>query len=336
MRGIAKRLDDTQLILVCGHNFALADQLRETSARAPRAVIGFTSKIRYFMHLSDFFIGKPGPGSISEAIQQRLPVIWCAVAWTMLQERYNTDWVQGTMRRNRTGFVQRHCCRRRRGDEPPRCLSRLGLRAFGIAPYSRYRRLEGILRLSDADSGKHRYHPAFPFRPVPASVPGSICAVAERIETGLPPNAALRVWQYGGELGGLSASKPARGVVEEPLRGGFGAVGAGLCRTRRCSGRLPGCAASASRRSIRSVKQASRPLRKQLRPDHRKEGSWRLAGRWCPRRVPCGCADCARTPARSPPRRSPTARETFVFRRDYCQGQIGRDPLQIDPCWRKA
>jgi len=28
-------------------------------ARAPRAVIGFTTQIRYFMQLSDFFIGKP-------------------------------------------------------------------------------------------------------------------------------------------------------------------------------------------------------------------------------------------------------------------------------------
>jgi UDP-N-acetylglucosamine:LPS N-acetylglucosamine transferase len=94
MRGIAKRLDDTQLILICGHNVSLADELRAMSASAPRAVIGFTSQIRYFMHLSDFFIGKPGPGSISEAIQQRLPVIVTRNAWTMPQERYNTDWIE--------------------------------------------------------------------------------------------------------------------------------------------------------------------------------------------------------------------------------------------------
>ena len=101
MRRIAKRLDDTQLILVCGHNSALADDLRAMSARAPRAVIGFSAQIRYFMQLSDFFIGKPGPGSISEAIQQRLPVIVVRNAWTMPQERYNTDWVE----ENRAGMV---------------------------------------------------------------------------------------------------------------------------------------------------------------------------------------------------------------------------------------
>src|SRR5277367_3612825 len=101
MRSIAKRLDDTQLILICGHNSVLADELRALRARAPRVVVGFSTQIRYFMQLSDFFIGKPGPGSISEAIQQRLPVIVVRNAWTMLQERYNADWVE----ENRVGLV---------------------------------------------------------------------------------------------------------------------------------------------------------------------------------------------------------------------------------------
>jgi UDP-N-acetylglucosamine:LPS N-acetylglucosamine transferase len=94
MRGIDKRLDDVQLILVCGHNAVLADQLRAVRASAPRLVLGFTSKIGYYMQLSDFFIGKPGPGSISEAVQQGLPVIVVRNAWTMPQERYNTEWVE--------------------------------------------------------------------------------------------------------------------------------------------------------------------------------------------------------------------------------------------------
>jgi 1,2-diacylglycerol 3-beta-galactosyltransferase len=93
MRSIARRLDDVQLILVCGHNAALADELRAATAHAPRVVVGFTSQMRYFMQLSDFFIGKPGPGSISEAVHQGLPVIVVRNAWTMPQERYNTDWV---------------------------------------------------------------------------------------------------------------------------------------------------------------------------------------------------------------------------------------------------
>jgi len=94
MRGIAKRLDDVQLILVCGHNAVLAEQLRAMRASAPRVVLGFTSQISHYMQLSDFFIGKPGPGSISEAVQQGLPVIVVRNAWTMPQERYNSEWVE--------------------------------------------------------------------------------------------------------------------------------------------------------------------------------------------------------------------------------------------------
>jgi UDP-N-acetylglucosamine:LPS N-acetylglucosamine transferase len=93
MCSIARRLDDTQLILICGHNRALAARLETLRASAPRVVVGFTPDILYYMKLSDFFIGKPGPGSISEAVHQGLPVIVVRNALTMPQERYNADWV---------------------------------------------------------------------------------------------------------------------------------------------------------------------------------------------------------------------------------------------------
>ncbi len=94
MLEIAERLPDTQLILICGRNQKLAGQLRALPASAPRLVEGFTSEIPYYMHLSDFFIGKPGPGSISEAVAMRLPVIVSRNAWTLAQERYNVEWVR--------------------------------------------------------------------------------------------------------------------------------------------------------------------------------------------------------------------------------------------------
>jgi 1,2-diacylglycerol 3-beta-galactosyltransferase len=53
----------------------------------------FTQDIPHYMHLSDFMIGKPGPGSISEALAMHLPVIMERNAWTLPQERYNADWV---------------------------------------------------------------------------------------------------------------------------------------------------------------------------------------------------------------------------------------------------
>src|SRR5690606_20059618 len=95
MLGIARRLaDTTQLILVCGHNQALARRLQALPGSAPRVVIGFTTDIPRYMQLADFFIGKPGPGSLSEAVQQGLPVIVVDNALTMPQERYNAQWIR--------------------------------------------------------------------------------------------------------------------------------------------------------------------------------------------------------------------------------------------------
>jgi UDP-N-acetylglucosamine:LPS N-acetylglucosamine transferase len=45
------------------------------------------------MALADFFIWKPGPGSISEALQFHLPVIVECNSRTLPQERYNAEWV---------------------------------------------------------------------------------------------------------------------------------------------------------------------------------------------------------------------------------------------------
>ncbi len=45
------------------------------------------------MRLADFFIGKPGPGSVSEALAMKLPVIVERNAWTLPQERYNAEWI---------------------------------------------------------------------------------------------------------------------------------------------------------------------------------------------------------------------------------------------------
>lgn len=94
MLAIAERLPDVQLILMCGHNVRLAERLLLLPATAPRLVMGFTSEVAETMRLGDFFIGKPGPGSLSEALHLGLPVIVARNAWTMPQERYNTDWVR--------------------------------------------------------------------------------------------------------------------------------------------------------------------------------------------------------------------------------------------------
>ena len=97
MVDIAKSLDQSnsgvQLIMLCGHNQQLAAQLKNLKTKKPILVQGFTENVESYMALADFFIGKPGPGSISEALQFHLPVIVECNAKTLPQERYNADWL---------------------------------------------------------------------------------------------------------------------------------------------------------------------------------------------------------------------------------------------------
>jgi UDP-N-acetylglucosamine:LPS N-acetylglucosamine transferase len=94
LRQINRSSLQVQLILICGRNEKLAAALRREPTRIPIHVEGFTTQIPFFMALSDFFIGKPGPGSISEALSRHLPVIIDCNAWTLPQERYNAQWVR--------------------------------------------------------------------------------------------------------------------------------------------------------------------------------------------------------------------------------------------------
>lgn len=98
MVDIAKRLNecglDLQMIAICGRNEALEAALRGLRGRVPIHVVGFTNEVPRYMQLADFFIGKPGPGSISEAIAMKLPVIVECNAWTLPQERFNAPWVE--------------------------------------------------------------------------------------------------------------------------------------------------------------------------------------------------------------------------------------------------
>jgi Glycosyltransferase family 28 C-terminal domain len=97
MYEITERLDaadsDLQLILICGRNEELAAKLRARKWKMPVTVIGFTKEVHRLMRTADFLIGKPGPGSIAEAMVRKLPVLIECNAWTLPQERYNAQWV---------------------------------------------------------------------------------------------------------------------------------------------------------------------------------------------------------------------------------------------------
>jgi UDP-N-acetylglucosamine:LPS N-acetylglucosamine transferase len=101
MLDIARRLPNRQILAICGHNDKLAEKLRQLDRPATMFVEGFTSEVPHYMQLCDYFIGKPGPGALSEAIFMGLPAIVERNAWTLPQERYNPDW----LRENGAGIV---------------------------------------------------------------------------------------------------------------------------------------------------------------------------------------------------------------------------------------
>jgi 1,2-diacylglycerol 3-beta-galactosyltransferase len=83
-----------QLILICGRNDELAGKLRTHEWKMPVHIVGFTKEVHKLMRAADFLIGKPGPGSIAEAMVRKLPVLIECNAWTLPQERYNAEWVK--------------------------------------------------------------------------------------------------------------------------------------------------------------------------------------------------------------------------------------------------
>jgi 1,2-diacylglycerol 3-beta-galactosyltransferase len=97
---IAQNLTDTPLVLICGRNESVARRLRfaarsrVAAGKATHIIEGFTGQVPYYMAICDFFVGKAGPGSVSEAVAMGLPVIIERNAWTLPQERYNADWVR--------------------------------------------------------------------------------------------------------------------------------------------------------------------------------------------------------------------------------------------------
>jgi 1,2-diacylglycerol 3-beta-galactosyltransferase len=91
---IAQARSQIQLIVLCGKNSRMEQRLKKRKYPFPLHVQGFTDQVPRYMWLSDFFIGKPGPGSISEALVMGLPAILHHDFRTMHHERENVRYVQ--------------------------------------------------------------------------------------------------------------------------------------------------------------------------------------------------------------------------------------------------
>lgn len=92
-RALARISETVQIIFLCGRNQALADQLRSMALPYPHLIKTFTRKVPYYFRISDFLVGKPGPGTISEALVSGiLPIV--DQGFVLPQERYNLSWLK--------------------------------------------------------------------------------------------------------------------------------------------------------------------------------------------------------------------------------------------------
>ena len=84
-----------QTIVFCGNNekvFRELTELRQSGQLSGCYPISFTDKVPQLLQLSQFFIGKPGPGGISEAVQMGCVVI-TAKKRVMPQEAFNLEFI---------------------------------------------------------------------------------------------------------------------------------------------------------------------------------------------------------------------------------------------------
>jgi UDP-N-acetylglucosamine:LPS N-acetylglucosamine transferase len=96
---LAERLlsqdDRLRVVAVCGDNPPLFERLAplEAASSGRLARFGFTDRVSELLAASDLLVTKPGPASLSEAFQHRLPVVVSRDIHTIPQERFNTEFV---------------------------------------------------------------------------------------------------------------------------------------------------------------------------------------------------------------------------------------------------
>ncbi|MGM0594499.1 MAG: hypothetical protein ACQETD_08190 [Pseudomonadota bacterium] len=90
---LAERPADVQVVFLCGRNEPLASALRAIEWPFPVQVHGFTPEVHRFLGVADVFVGKPGPGSVSEALAVG-PALLLDRRMVLPQERPLLRWVE--------------------------------------------------------------------------------------------------------------------------------------------------------------------------------------------------------------------------------------------------
>jgi len=87
---------DWHLVAICGDNPGLLARMApiEPLSGGRLHPVGFTSRVHELMAAADLLLAKPGPGTLSEAFQRRLPAVVTLDPRTIPQERFNARFVE--------------------------------------------------------------------------------------------------------------------------------------------------------------------------------------------------------------------------------------------------
>src|SRR6185369_6331383 len=103
-RELLSAIPEGHVIAIGGSNPRLVKRLQAIAAGEPRLhAFGFSDRVADLMAASDVLVTKPGPGSVAEALHQRIPVVTIANARTVPQER----WTARFLAESGFGFVER-------------------------------------------------------------------------------------------------------------------------------------------------------------------------------------------------------------------------------------
>jgi UDP-N-acetylglucosamine:LPS N-acetylglucosamine transferase len=83
---------DLQAIFICGGNKKLFTQLKENAGPNSK-ILGFVDNIHEYMQACHLFIGKPGPGMVTESVHCHLPLFLKSGMDLMKQEEGVLNWV---------------------------------------------------------------------------------------------------------------------------------------------------------------------------------------------------------------------------------------------------
>jgi len=79
LKRVAKAINEARLkatlVVICGRNVELREDLEDVDWHMPVHLYGFTSNMPQFMAAADMLVTKAGPGTISEAFISGLPLV---------------------------------------------------------------------------------------------------------------------------------------------------------------------------------------------------------------------------------------------------------------------